>query len=383
MRVIVIGGAGDMGRVACLTTAADPHISSVTVADRDAEKARELAGELGEKGQWRHVDVMDQESLDSAVATADLVLNTVGPFYLFGKPVLESAIREGKHYADIADDWEPTVEMLALDEEARAAGITALVGMGASPGVSNLLAAAAHAQLDSVDTLFTVWRGGVGVPPRPERREDVKPAAAIDHWIHNLAEPIRVWRDGRYQSADALETFDISYPGIGPATLWTCGHPEPITLPQTFTTITTCYNLMFARPGLIDAARQIRDRVRSGELDVAQGSIEFLMMPGRSGADAGPIPSYPGVFGYAEGTKDGQAARAVVSTRVLPRGGMGESTCIPLAIAAGMIARGEVSRPGIWAPEAIVDPQIFFTRLTPFAALDEEVEPLDVRVEAI
>jgi saccharopine dehydrogenase (NAD+, L-lysine forming) len=369
--------------VACLTTAADPYITSVTVADRDADRARELAETIGEKADWCEVDVMDHTSLDSAVATSDLVLNTVGPFYLFGKPVLESAIRNRKHYADIADDWEPTVEMLELDDEARTAGITAIVGMGASPGVSNLLASAAHAQLDSVDILYTIWRGGVGVPPRPNRREDVKPAAAIDHWIHNLAEPIRVWKEGRHQTAEALETFEISYPGIGPATLWSCGHPEPITLPRTFTDITTCYNLMFARPGLIDAARQVRDRVRAGEIDVAEGSIDFLMMPARSGADAGPIPDYPGVFGYAEGTKDGVRKRSVVATRVLPRGGMGESTCVPLAIAAGMIARGEVDKPGVSAPEASIDPTIFFERLAPFAGLEGEVEPLDIRVEAL
>ena len=43
----------------------------------------------------------------------------------------------------------------------------------------------------------------------------------------------RVWRDGEFQTADALEELVIDYPGIGPGTVWTCGHPEPITLPAT------------------------------------------------------------------------------------------------------------------------------------------------------
>ncbi|MBW2087346.1 MAG: saccharopine dehydrogenase, partial [Deltaproteobacteria bacterium] len=54
------------------------------------------------------------------------------------------------HYIDINDDWEPTLDMLKLDEEARQAGITAIIGMGASPGVSNLLAVKAMSLFDTI-----------------------------------------------------------------------------------------------------------------------------------------------------------------------------------------------------------------------------------------
>lgn len=381
MKVIVIGGAGDMGRVACVTAADDPAIESVVVADRDGARAGEVARSLGTKGSSLVVDITDSDGLVAAISDVDLVLNTAGPFYLFGRPVLEAAIAAGKHYADIADDWEPTVEMFEADAAAREAGIVALVGMGASPGVSNLLAAVAHAQLDTVESLHTVWRGGSGIPKAPESREDVKPAAALDHWIHNLAEPIRLWREGRYQDVDALETFEISYPGIGAGQVWTCGHPEPITLPRTFPEILNSYNIMFSRPGLIDNARIIRDRVRAGEIDVPTGSTELVMMPGRRGPEAGPVPDFPGVFAYAEGTKDGKQARATVATNVLPPGAMGEATCIPLAVAAGMIARGEVTSRGVVSPEAAIDPQVFFERLAPFTTDLGDKPLLDIRME--
>ncbi|MEU1517540.1 saccharopine dehydrogenase NADP-binding domain-containing protein [Streptomyces sp. NPDC005811] len=381
MRIIIMGGAGDMGQVACATTAADPAITSVLVADRDRRRATEVARRLGPKGAAMALDITDGHATAAALADVDLVLNTVGPFYLYGRPVLEAAVTAGKHYADIADDWEPTIEMLELDDRARAAGITAIVGMGASPGVSNLLAAVAHAQLDVVESLHTVWRGGSGVPKAPANPADLAPAAAIDHWIHNLSEPIRVWRDGEYRTTDALEKLEIVYPGVGPADVWTCGHPEPITLPRTFPDVRHCLNVMFARPGLIDAARKVRNRVRSGELTVPEGSLEFLMMPGRRGPEAGPVPDLPGVFAYAEGVKDGKPARTVVSTDLLPEGGMGEATCVPLAVAAGMIARGEVSRKGVMAPEAAIAPGVFFPRLAPFAADRVGREPLNIVVE--
>ena len=52
----------------------------------------------------------------------------------------------------------PMQPRTALDAEARAAGVTAVIGMGASPGVTNLLAARAVAPLDRVDDLFTGCR---------------------------------------------------------------------------------------------------------------------------------------------------------------------------------------------------------------------------------
>lgn len=383
MKVIVIGGAGDMGRVACETATADQEISKVIIADRDGAKARELADELGSKCSAIELDVTNESDLREAISQVDIVLNTVGPFYLFGPPVLRAAIAEKKHYADIADDWEPTWEMLKLDDAAKAAGITAIVGIGASPGVSNLLAATAYKQLDTVESLHTVWRGGVGVPKAPERREDLKPAAAIDHWIHSLSDPIRIWRNGQYEDTIALETFEITVPGIGKGQVWTCGHPEPLTLPRTFPDIKNSFNIMYARPGLIEAARIVRDRVRAGEVDVPEGSKDFLMMPNRRGPEAGEVPAFPGVFAYAEGTKGGVPTRVTVSTNVMPVGGMGESTCIPLAIAAGMIARNEITAKGVLAPEAAIDSDIFFERLTPFGPALEGKPVLDIRTSEI
>jgi saccharopine dehydrogenase-like NADP-dependent oxidoreductase len=381
VRLIIIGGAGDMGRVACAATVADPAITSVVIADRDGARAESLARDLGDKASGVALDITDDRALRAAVADADIVLNTVGPFYIYGRPVLEAALEAGKHYADIADDWEPTIEMLALDDVARASGVTAIVGIGASPGMSNLLAAVAHGELDTVERLYTVWRGGSGIPKAPANPDDVKPAAAIEHWIHNLASPIRIWRGGEFRDSDALEELVIDYPGIGSAVVWTCGHPEPITLPRYFPGIKESLNLMFSRPGLIDAARAVRDRVRSGELTVPEASKEFIMSPGRRGPEAGPVPAFPGVFAYAEGTKGGRPARVAVSTNHMPEGEMGEATCVPLAIAVGMLARGEISTHGVLGPEGCIDPWAFFDRLADFAGERSSLAPLDIRTE--
>src|SRR5438270_3124076 len=46
-----------------------------------------------------------------------------------------------------------TRKLMALHEEAEAAGITAILGMGGTPGITNLLARAAADQLDRVECM--------------------------------------------------------------------------------------------------------------------------------------------------------------------------------------------------------------------------------------
>ncbi len=382
MKVLFVGGAGDMGRVGVSATASDPAVESVVVADRFAEGAREVAEHVGSKAQGIGLDINDRGSLEAALADVDLVMNTVGPFYRFGRPVLEAAIRTGTNYVDIMDDWEPTADLLDLDDEAKGAGIVAVLGAGASPGVSNVLAAAAAAQLDEVDVLHTVWRAGSGIPRPPDPGEEPQPSAAIEHWLHNLSVPAPVWREGCRQHMDPLEKLSVSFPGVGPVPVWLCGHPEPLTLPRTYRDLKECYNLMTSRPGLMTVATRIADKIRSGSLTLAEGTAELLRAPGRRGPEAGELPDVPGLFALAEGSVKGVPTRIAASTPVLPVGSMGESTSIPLAVVGGMIARGEIARPGVMAPESIVDPGLFFERLAGFGN-NESSQPLELLVEEI
>lgn len=54
-------------------------------------------------------------------------------------------------------NWKPTQDALETDGEARRAGMTVLLGIGASPGLTNLLARHSADQLDEVDYIQTVW----------------------------------------------------------------------------------------------------------------------------------------------------------------------------------------------------------------------------------
>ena len=104
MKVIALGGTGGMGRYAVRTAAGFDFVEEIVVADLDGEAAGRFAGEVGEKARGAAVDVRDTGALKALLAQGDVVLNTVGPFFRFGVPILQAVIEAGRHYLDICDD---------------------------------------------------------------------------------------------------------------------------------------------------------------------------------------------------------------------------------------------------------------------------------------
>ncbi|GAB3681098.1 saccharopine dehydrogenase family protein [Saccharopolyspora tripterygii] len=365
-RVLVIGGAGEMGTHTCGVLAGADEIAEVVIADRDLDRARELAAKLGDKATPLQLDLTDSGTLKETLGKADIVLNTSGPFYLFGQHVLTAAIEAGTTYLDICDDWEPTLDMLQLDEAARAAGVTAVIGLGASPGISNLLAALAMSECDTVDRVYTCWRAN-GYPPVPEGTTPPEATAAVVHWVHNLAATIKVWRGGRLADAEPLEERRVTYPGWDEESVWVCGHPEPLTLGRVRPELQESLNVMSSRPLLMEALIKTAGRVRSGELTVAEAANALVAEPNTMGRAAGTAPNLPVLFGLAEGIKDGKPVRVGARPLAVPNASMGTMTGIPLAVGALMAARGEIATPGVHGPEGAIDPTAFFQLLAQFA----------------
>lgn len=272
MRVLALGGPGAMGRVAVRVAAGLPGVQEIVVADRDVGAARRLVRELAGspvRMSARRVDVTDEAELDAALDEADAVLNTVGPYYRFGLGVLRAAIRTRTHYIDICDDWEPTLQMLDLDADARAAGVRAVVGMGASPGISNLLAARAVARLDTVTDLYTAWPVDVpdsGTDESDLRGPDGRPIAAAVHWMQQISGTVAVVRGGKVVQRPPLQPVTLTLPGGRKGTAYTVGHPEPVTLHRSYRLAGDAANLMVITPGTVAYLDVLRSDIDGGKL---------------------------------------------------------------------------------------------------------------------
>jgi len=359
MQILTLGGGGAMAAAAlhhlALTTDAE-----LVVADRAGSSAAARADELGAgRAQALKLDLTDSAALTAALENADIVLNLAGPYYRFGCDVLEAAISTRTHYLDICDDPAPTLAMLDLHEAAAAAGIIAIVGVGASPGVSNLMARLAADRLDTVERITTGWPED----PTSEIEGRGEPTAAMVHWVHQCAHPIQVLETGRLAHVQPLQKLEIHYPGIGPGWVTTVGHPEAVTLHRAYPTLQDSRNVMVITPALHDHLERTAELVAAGHSD-ADAARDLLQRLRQADLDAaGPAADFPWLFALAEGHLDGTPAAVGARLAAYPPGGMAGITGIPLAIATRLVASGTIDTVGVHPPETSVPPKAFFDEL--------------------
>ena len=104
MKVLAIGGSGGMGRHAISLIQSFDTVTEIIVADLNESSANSFAAEMNSKVSAIGLDVNDSGAMRRAMQNVDTVINTSGPFYRFGVPILKAAIHEGCNYFDICDD---------------------------------------------------------------------------------------------------------------------------------------------------------------------------------------------------------------------------------------------------------------------------------------
>ncbi|WP_199589770.1 saccharopine dehydrogenase family protein [Lujinxingia litoralis] len=122
--VIVFGATGFTGRLVARYLARHARAGSWAIAGRSEEKLMELradlAGESLEAGGLSMIqaDVSDGGSLRALARRARVVCSTVGPYALYGEPVVEACIEEGADYCDLTGEMDWVAEMIERHHEA-------------------------------------------------------------------------------------------------------------------------------------------------------------------------------------------------------------------------------------------------------------------------
>ena len=142
---IIVGGAGAMGRWAVRAIAELASVSTLLVADIDEAKAQRVVDEVGGPCRAVALDATDADAMREAFAGCDVVLNTMGPFSVFARRILKTAIECGCDYLDIDDDWESTLEAFERDEAARKRDCASSRESGAAPATRTCAPCSRHA----------------------------------------------------------------------------------------------------------------------------------------------------------------------------------------------------------------------------------------------
>jgi saccharopine dehydrogenase-like NADP-dependent oxidoreductase len=127
-KVTVLGGCGAVGSIATETLASSGIFSEVTVADINIMAARKLARTVkGSKLTAVEFDAENSQSVRRAIGGSSVVLNCVGPFYKHGPNIMKTVIETRINYVDVCDDFDATEKLLAMDDKAKKAGVSALI----------------------------------------------------------------------------------------------------------------------------------------------------------------------------------------------------------------------------------------------------------------
>ena len=363
MKVLALGGSGGMGRYAVETALTFDGIEQIIVADINEEAASYYANSLPQKVVGIGLDVTDRRKLIETMLNVDVVLNTVGPFFKYGPPVLEAAIEGGCHYLDINDDWEPTLDMLKMHEKAKEKGVTAIIGMGASPGLTNMLARIAMQQLDTVDTVYTGW-SLAGASPDAESSQ-TGANAAMEHGILQVTGKVMIRQNGKDEMMKPLKEVEVTFPSSKPTKSHIFGHPEAVTFPHHFKEIKNSINLAH---GDVSILKIIAFFVNLKILPAYQAAKLLGYLERKIGGSQeknvlrGEL-NLPSVYGMAIGTKDGEKASAGVTFSTEEKTSsttMGEVTGIPLACSLKLLLDGKIKDRGVFAPEGAIEPNDFF-----------------------
>ena len=382
-KVVVLGGCGAVGSVALETLSRQDLFDEVVIGDMNEERAGQIMTRIGSgKVSFAKVDAHDAESIRQAIRGSDVVLNCIGPFYSTVKTILRTVIEEKINYVDVCDDVDVTLEILDMDKQAKTAGVTALIGMGSSPGATNLLAKLACESLldeaESIDIFHT--HGG----------EAIEGEGVIGHRFHCMSIDIPMYLDGKlkyvkYFEQDGIalrQTFD--FPVVGKdIPIYPYPHPEQVTLPR-YLKVRNVTNKGSVLPNkYYDLTRDL--------CGLGLGSTVPLMVKGQ-----GVVP-YDFAVAYIlkrreEIMKETGFTKPCGCCSVVAKGkkagkyheyrfhmasrsqALGEGTGIPAAMGVMLMAKGKITGPGVLPPEACVEPMDFVGLITQVMKLDARKE---------
>lgn len=355
MKVLIIGGCGVQAKPGIEMLLKSSEISKIIIGDINMDLAQQLVEELqSPKLKAFKVDAFDHQGMVSAMQDSDIIFNCSGPYYLLGVKVLKAAIEAGKHYVDYCDDVIPTLEMLALTEEAKEKGITAIIGMGVSPGYFNLLARKAVDRFDTVEEINMYWTIAQTEPEGP---------AVIDHMCDIFCGDVIQFLDGKETRVPALSGFEeeIEMPEpFGKLPTAFVGHPEPITLGRFIPGLKQVTNKYAASMdeigfyiGMRDLGLMGKDPISVKGQQVAPrdvlvkllSSIPHEDLPAEDRKSAAVIE----VKGINNGSRTG--------IRYVLTGNMAPLTSLPAALAVKLLATGEITKTGVMPPEVAVPPE--------------------------
>ena len=362
MRVVQLG-CGITGLVCAEHVAKNCRVDEVVLADMRTENALKLASR-SRHGKFRvvKVDAGDLGSLAKAVRGCDLMVSAI-PSEMNLKVMLK-AIDAGVDYVDFSVAQEIVDDFGKYKRICERAGVTAITGMGADPGISDVFARYGADRLDSAYEAH-VRDGDNGVAKGVELFSLWSPLDMMEEVTMNAA----VCRDGKIEWLPPLherEVYNFPEP-IGPLPVYNTTHEETFLIPKFIKGIKNADFKIAVDDGFAAAANMIRKLGMHSlkEIDVKGVRVRPLdvvvaTMP-RPTDMIGRVKGSAGIVVEVLGKKNGRKAMAKTWTtlsheeayRKYGSNATGYLVGVGGSVGADLIVSGAVGEKTLLAPELL------------------------------
>jgi len=381
-KVLIIGAGGVGNVVAHKCAMLTEYFSEVMLASRNENKCKAIAADVKQAtGRTLRTAAVDADDVKATVALiksfgADLLINVALPYQ--DLPLMDACLHAGIHYVDTANYEPPHLAKFeyswqwAYRERFQKAGLTALLGSGFDPGVTNVFCAYAQKHLfDTIETIdiMDANAGDHGYPFATNFNPEIN--------IREITQRGRYWEQGEWKETDPLSLkWVYDYPGIGPKDSYLLFHEELESLAINIKGLKRIRFFMTFSQNYLTHLR-VLENVGMTRIDPVdfQGHkivpIQFLKALLPDPASLGPRTKGKTCIGCEiTGVKDGKPRKVFIHNicdhqecyAEVKSQAISYTTGVPAAIGGAMIASGQWTRPGVWNMEEM-DPDPFMAEL--------------------
>ena len=380
---VLIVGAGGVGQVVAHKCAQLPEVfTEIMLASRTKSKCDAIAAQLPRPIQTAAVDADNVPEMVALIKSfqPDLVLNIALPYQ--DLHIMDACLETGVDYLDTAN-YEPLDEakfeykwQWEYQGRFKQAGLTALLGSGFDPGVTNVFCAYAQKHLlDEIHVLDIIDcnAGDHGQPFATNFNPEIN--------IREVTAKGRYWERGEWVETDPLSwSMDYDFPeGIGSKKCYLMYHEELESLVQNLNGIRRARFWMTFSDNYLKHLEVLGNvgMTRIDEVDF-QGRkivpIQFLKALLPDPASLGPLTKGRTCIGCVmQGVKDGVPKKYYIynicdhedAYREVKSQAISYTTGVPAMIGAKMILEGKWKKPGVFNMEEH-DPDPFMEDLNKY-----------------
>jgi len=384
MKLLVIG-SGMMGSAAAYDMTRQADVSSVTLADSDLRRAREVAARINhihgdKKVKAIALDASNQKAAALVMKGHDAALSAVPYFLNLG--LAQAAIEARCHFADLGGNNTVVRQELALAAKAEKRGVAIAPDCGLSPGMASILGGELVKRLDGRADALKLYVGGLPEKPMPPFHYQL--VFSVEGLINEYVEPARILRKGKMVTLEPLtEPEEFHMPGFAPLIAFhTSGGTS--TLPESFEgRVGECFEKTLRYPGHYDLLCELKalglfssETMKVGKVEVAPRALMSKVFEGKF-ASKGPdvcimrLEAHesvrsPGVRGLLGGHLQGHIATFTLVDHYDPKTDMSammRTTAFPASIVLQMLASGAISKRGGVLQERDVPAGLFLAEM--------------------